>query len=161
MSDTAVRKQASKGGWQRLSLPKAICEPPPQPAREPRATRSETAARSISTATVKELTDRGRNIILALMDELEFLNGNHQTLVDMVEDYVNGEKDDRTRFKLVKALDHETRSKTANYLATALAKLNDAAPGKKEAAQSAAETAGQDGGWGDDLDAGGPPAKFN
>lgn len=88
------------------------------------------------------------------MAELEFLNANHQTLADMVEDYVNGEKDDRTRARLVKALDHETRSKTANYLATALAKLNDAAPGKKEELQAAAETAGQGSGWGDDLDTG-------
>ena len=88
------------------------------------------------------------------MDELEFLNANADTLSDMVEDYINGEKDDRLRFKLQKALDHETRSKTANYLATALAKLNDAAPGKKEEARVAAETAGQDSGWGDDLDSG-------
>jgi hypothetical protein len=87
------------------------------------------------------------------MSELEFLNKNHQTLAGLVEDYVNGEKDSSARAKLMKALDHETRSKTANYLATALAKLVDAAPGKKEQAQTDAETAGHDSGWGADLDA--------
>jgi hypothetical protein len=94
------------------------------------------------------------------MDELEFLNANAETLSEIVEEHFNGEKDDRTRFKLQKALDHETRSKTANYLATALAKLNDAAPGKKEQAQADAAMASQDGGWGDDLDVG-ASAKFN
>jgi hypothetical protein len=93
------------------------------------------------------------------MDELEFLNANADTLSEMVDCFLNGEKDDRARFKLQKALDHETRSKTANYLATALAKLNDAAPGKKEQAKVDAVSAGQDGGWGDDLDVG--ANKFN
>jgi hypothetical protein len=51
-------------------------------------------------------------------------------------------------------MDHETRTKSSNQLATALAKLNDAAPGKKEQAQADAETAGQGSGWGDDLDSG-------
>jgi hypothetical protein len=54
------------------------------------------------------LTARGRNIILALMDELEFLNRNHETIAGMVEDYVNGEKDAGARAKLLKVLDHET-----------------------------------------------------
>jgi hypothetical protein len=88
------------------------------------------------------------------MDELEFLNANHETLAGLVEDYVNGDKEAGVKAKLLKALDHETRSKTANYLATALAKLNDAAPGKKEQAQADAETAGQGSGWGDDLEPG-------
>lgn len=75
------------------------------------------------------------------MDELEFLNRNHETLSWLVEDYINGEKEDGVRAKLLKALDHETRSKTANYLATALAKLTDAAPGKKQERQENAESA--------------------
>jgi hypothetical protein len=84
------------------------------------------------------------------MAELEFLNRNHQTIADMVADYVNGEKDSSARAKLMKALDHETRSKTANYLATALAKLQDAAPGKKEQAEEDAKTAGAgSSAWGD------------
>jgi hypothetical protein len=85
------------------------------------------------------------------MAELEFLNRNHQTLVEMVESYVNGEKDDGIRAKLLRALDHETRAKTANNLATALAKLGDAAPGKKEQAVQAAQTAGQGSDWEGDL----------
>lgn len=132
VSDTAIRKEAKKRGWSRPEIDGEACEPQCEPAREPPSDRAEAAAKSIASTPVSALTARGRNIILALMDELEFLNRNHQTLADMVEDYVNGEKEDGIRAKLLKALDHETRSKTANYLATALAKLQDAAPGKKQ-----------------------------
>jgi hypothetical protein len=88
------------------------------------------------------------------MDELEFLNQHADVLGELVECHFNGDKEHQTKAKLLRALDHETRTKSSNQLATALAKLQDAAPGKKEQAQAEAETAGQDGGWGDDLDAG-------
>ena len=143
-----------KHGWMRPEAKAPRREPDRELPREPRETRSEAQAKSMASASVKDLTGRGRNIILALMDELEFLNRNHETIAGMVEDYVNGEKDAGARAKLMKVLDHETRSKTANYLATALAKLNDAAPGKKEQAEEDAKTAGQGSGWGDDLDSG-------
>jgi hypothetical protein len=154
ISDTAVRKEAKKRGWSRPEGAQAAREPDCKPAREPRQRPAEAQAKSIAAASVKDLTGRGRNIILALMAELEFLNANHETLAGLVEDYVNGDKEAGVKAKLLKALDHETRSKTANYLATALAKLNDAAPGKKEQAQADAETAGQGSGWGDDLEPG-------
>jgi hypothetical protein len=150
-----------KHGWKRSEKKTTSREPMCEPVRIPLESRTEAAAKSMASASVKDLTGRGRNIILDLMAELEFLNANHQTLVEIVEDYVNGDKDDRTRARLVKALDHETRSKTANYLATALAKLNDAAPGKKEEARDAAETAGQNSAWGDDLDSGTPTVRPN
>jgi hypothetical protein len=154
LSDTAIRKEAKKRGWARPDANLPPREPECKPEREPEQSRSESKARAIASATVKDLTARGRNIILALMDEMEFLNRNHETIAGMIEDYVNGEKDSSARAKLMKSLDHETRSKTANYLATALAKLNDAAPGKKEQAEEDAKTAGQGSGWGDDLDTG-------
>jgi len=141
ISDTAIRKEAKKRGWSRPTANQRPREPECEPACEPTANRSEAAARSVASTPVSALTARGRNIILALMDELEFLNQNHQTLVGLVEDYINGEKEDGVRGKLLKALDHETRSKTANYLATALAKLTDAAPGKKQERQENAESA--------------------
>lgn len=141
VSDTAVRKEAKKRGWVRPGANHGACEPEREPDCEPPSTRSEVAARSVASTPVSALTARGRNIILALMDELEFLNRNHETLSWLVEDYINGEKEDGVRAKLLKALDHETRSKTANYLATALAKLTDAAPGKKQERQENAESA--------------------
>lgn len=148
VSDTAVRKEAKKRGWVRPEPERLAREPECEPA----ANRVESTAKSAASTPVSVLTARGRNIILDLMDELEFLNRNHETLVGLVEDYVNGEKDSSARAKLLKALDHETRSKTANYLATALAKLNDAAPGKKQQAEEEAKTAGQNSEWEDDLD---------
>jgi hypothetical protein len=56
-----------------------------------------------------------------------------------VEATFNGDKDIGIRAKLMKALDHEVRTKSSNQLATALAKLNDAAPGKREERQDNAE----------------------
>jgi hypothetical protein len=88
------------------------------------------------------------------MEELEFLNRHYEILEELVEVNFDGEKDARTRFKLQKALDHETRAKSSTQLASALQKLQDSTPGKKEQASTAAETAGQDGGWGDDLEVG-------
>lgn len=151
LSDTAIRKEAKKRGWARPDANHAPCEPECKPDREPAPARTaEATARAIASTSVKVLTDRGRNIILDLMAELEFLNRNHQTIAEMVEAYVNGEKDASARAKLMKALDHETRSKTANHLATALAKLQDAAPGKKEQAEEDAKTAGAGSSeWGD------------
>jgi transposase-like protein len=154
LSDTAIRKEAKKRGWARSAANQPQREPERKPACEREQNRSEARAKDIAATPVKVLTARGRNILLALMDELEFLNRNHETIAGMVEDYVNGEKDAAARAKLLKVLDHETRSKTANYLATALAKLNDAAPGKKEQAEEDAKTAGQGSAWGDDLDSG-------
>lgn len=154
VSDTAVRKEAKKRGWTRPDANQSPREPECKPSREPEQNGSpEATAKAIASTPVKVLTARGRNIILDLMDELEFLNRNHQTIADMVLDYVNGEKDSSARAKLLKVLDHETRSKTANYLATALAKLNDAAPGKKDEQNDAASgvAAGGDNEWGDDL----------
>jgi hypothetical protein len=115
--------------------------------------RTETRAR-VRVDAGKGLTARGRNIILALMDELEFLNRNHETIADMVDRLCERREGRHAGPSCSRSLDHETRSKTANYLATALAKLNDAAPGKKEQAEEDAKTAGQGSGWGDDLDTG-------
>lgn len=155
VSDTAVRKEAKKRGWERPSANLAPCEPECEPECEPSQIRSpEAIKRTLAALPVSELTARGRNIILDLMSELEFQNRNHETIAGMVEDYVNGEKDSSARAKLLKALDLETRCKNANQLATALAKLQDAAPGKKEQAQADAEVAGHGSGWGDDLDSG-------
>ena len=152
LSDTAIRKEAKKREWARPDANQPPREPECKPEREPPPSCSEARARSIASASVKDLTARGRNIILALMGEMEFLNRNHQTIAAMVEDYVNGEKDSSVRAKLLKGLDHETRSKTANYLATALAKLNDAAPGKKEQAEEDAKNASAGSDWDGDLD---------
>jgi hypothetical protein len=155
VSDTAVRKEAKKRGWIRPDANQQPREPDCEPTREPSQTRSPDAIRrTLAALPISELTARGRNIILDLMSELEFQNRNHETIAGMVEDYVNGEKDAAARAKLLKVLDLETRCKNANQLATALAKLNDAAPGKKQQADDDAKTASQGSGWGDDLDAG-------
>jgi hypothetical protein len=160
VSDTALRKRAKKHGWAKLADCTPEFEPKRKPDPNPHQPRLQRITRAVGAAPTGELTARGRNLILALMEELEFLNQHAEILSELVEDHFSGEKDTNARFKLQKALDHAERTKSCNQLATALAKLNDAAPGKKEQASTAAETAGQDGGWGDDLDAA-APTKFN
>lgn len=151
LSDTAVRKMMKKHGWARPDQKAPRREPIREPRREPVVTAvlpdRDDLAKYLETASVKELTGLGRNIINDLMLELAFLNRNHETLRGMVEDYVNGsDREDRAeRAKLAKALDHETRCKNANALASALAKLNDAGPGKKEERQDNAEQAASSG----------------
>lgn len=88
------------------------------------------------------------------MTELEIVNEHIHLLREIVESDFDGAKDAKRKARIEKLLSYETRAKTANYLATALAKLNDAAPGKKEQARADADTAGQDSEWGDDLDSG-------
>jgi hypothetical protein len=151
VSDTAVRKEAKRRGWVRPSEGSEGREPQREPECEP-SSQTEFAAKAVAGATVQELTTRGRGIILDLMSELEMLNKNAMVISEIVECWFDGEKDGSARNKLLKALDHETRTKSSNYLATALAKLNDAAPGKKEQAAAAAQTAGHGSAWGDDLD---------
>ena len=150
LSDTAIRKEAKKRLWVKFAPTVDTYEPAANQGREPeQAARRAPRAPVVSAATVKDLTARGRNIILDLMDELEFLNRNHKTLADMVADYVNGEKDAGARAKLLKALDHETRCKNCAQLSTSLVKLNDTAPGKKEQAEDDAKTAAAGTEWGD------------
>jgi hypothetical protein len=161
VSDTALRKRAKKGGWVKLVNCSPSVEPPCKPERKPYQPGIEGVTKAVASASVHELTARGRNIILALMEELEFLNRHAEELSELVEEHFNGEKDDRIRFKLQRALDHETRTKSSTQLASALQKLQDAAPGKKEEQKTEAErvAAGGDDDWGDDLAA--PVGKFN
>lgn len=139
VSHTAAAKRAKRDKWKRspaaeTTKRKPRCKPVDAPAAP------QVVAEPVeNSATVKDLTARGRNIILALMAELEYLNQNASILMELVESNFNGEKDASTRAKLLKALDHEIRTKSSNQLATALAKLQDAAPGKKEERQDNAE----------------------
>jgi hypothetical protein len=153
LSDTAIRKEAKKRLWVKFAPPVDACEPAANQGREPEQTARRASRAPASSPTVKDLTARGRNILLDLMAELEYLNQNAATLMELVENNFNGEKDSSTRAKLLKALDHETRTKSSNQLATALAKLNDAAPGKKEQAEDDAKTAAAGTEWGDLEDA--------
>ncbi|MDB5618454.1 hypothetical protein [Tardiphaga sp.] len=157
ISDTAVRKEAKKRGWVKFAVATPDCEPQREPAREPEHRRHEPRRMNAGTTT-KQLVDRGRGIILSLMAELEYLNEHAALLMELVDANFTGEKDAATRAKLLKALDHEVRTKSSNQLATALAKLTDAAPGKKEQAEEDSKTAAAGTEW-DDLE--NTPASVN
>lgn len=161
ISDTALRKRAKKGGWVKFQDDVEIDEPYCNPDRSTPRLDINGMTKPVTTTTIGQLTELGRDLLLELMAELKFLNRHADVLTELVEAHFSGEKDDRIRSKLTKALDHETRTRSSAQLASALQKLNDAAPapGKKEQAQADAETAGRDSGWGADLGIGsGPPA---
>jgi hypothetical protein len=138
VSHATIKKWADADGWKRKPKAALNCKPRCKPADAPDVVPLQIEP-AILSASVKDLTARGRNIILALMAELEYLNQNASILMELVDANFNGEKDAATRAKLMKALDHEVRTKSSNQLATALAKLQDAAPGKKEERQDNAE----------------------
>ncbi len=140
---TTVQKWARLGNWKRPAKVEAPeWKPRVKPVEAlpaPEPVYLDDPAPKPPSATTKDLTERGRGIILALMAELEYLNQNASILMELVDANFNGEKDGATKAKLMKALDHEVRTKSSNQLATALAKLNDAAPTKKEERQDNAE----------------------
>jgi len=146
-SHTAVLNRAEADGWKRL--PKGKLE---TSLENP----VEAQARALADADPRTLTRHGRVIIQRLMAELEAATLHGDELQALIEEDFAGPSNARRRAKLEKLLSFESKAKTANYLATALAKLNDALPGKKEQARTDAETAGQNSELWGDLDGGGP-----
>jgi hypothetical protein len=148
ISHTALLKRAKAGGWSKF-VSKPTKRKPVVAAVE---TTSERLAKEMAFTSVPDLARRGRGIIQGLMAELEAAGDNVPRLLDLVEGEFDGEKDGKRRAQLERILTFESRARTANFLATALAKLVDAAPGKKQQAEDAAAEAGKGSDWGDDLD---------
>lgn len=157
LSDTAIRKKAKETGWVRANLKSGSqCEP----EFAPEAVTAAAALPADASSNVK-LIERGRRIILALMSELEAVSENSSILLELSE-LLSGETEDegamqRVRALLEKVISLPARAQAAKNLASALAMLRDAAPGKKKEAEEAAKTAGQGSSWGDDLDGGARP----
>lgn len=158
ISDAAVRKEAKKRMWVRGAVDAPKCEPNCEPEIE---ARDSTLAPVVQAANAKptELVKRGRNIILALMSELETETGNIHLLEELIEiDTADEKAPYRRRQALQKAVSLPVRAQAAKNLATALRTLADAAPGKKEQADDDAKNAGQGSDWQDDLET---PARVN
>lgn len=160
VSDTAIHKKAKARKWTR---------PDPEPdwdecpvTVKPETVPSSTAVEPPSAADVSgtepvELVKRGRGIILALMAELELETANVHLLAELVEIETAEDKTPHRRRALQKALSLPVRTQAAKNLATALATLRDAAPGKKDQQAEAAKNAGQGSEWSDDLEFEGQP----
>jgi DNA-binding PadR family transcriptional regulator len=145
ISDTALRKRARKGGWVKFCDIKPNLQPHPKPESTTRRPNLNGMTKAVTAATTGQLTELGRELILELMEELKFLNRHADVLSEIVEAHFNGEKDGTVKYKLQKALDHETRTKSSAALAGALQKLQDAGPGKKEERQDNAERSSSSG----------------
>jgi len=124
-----------------------------------------------STAKPKSLDDaiqQAKDLTLRLMSELDAVTTHHGELEDLIIDETAGDRDAKRRNAMLRAIELPSRSATLKVLISATrawADLERAAqpkplvPGKKAAAQVAAETAGQGTEWGSDLDI--PPARPN
>lgn len=140
VTETAIRKRAKKEGWERPEPEPEIGRVLPTPpaerdmtfvAAEPRNMQSDSGS----------LVDKGRGLILALMAELEVENANIHMLAELVEIETAEDRGPHRRRILEKALSLPTRTQSAKNLATALATLRDAEPGKKEQREDAAREA--------------------
>jgi len=84
---------------------------------------------------------RGRNLVERLLDELDATTSNLGQIQDEIEETTKGDANSNRRNAMMAAVSLPTRSKVIVNLGTALTRLSDAAPGKKEARQTAAEQA--------------------
>lgn len=151
VSDTAIRKRAKKEVWEPFgSASEGVSshrEPPQNLPAIPEIV-VEAASKPLSIAR------RGRDIVERLLDELDAMTSHLGELEDMIIDETRGDKDSRKRNAMLRAISHGTRTMAAKNLALALRTYDEAAPGKKQQAQEAAETAGVGTEWGDDLNIG-------
>ncbi|MBX3579899.1 MAG: hypothetical protein KF723_22075 [Rhizobiaceae bacterium] len=92
------------------------------------------------------------DILNRLKDELNASTAYLGEIEQMIREYTAGDKDRRHYNAMMKAVSMPTRILAAKNLALALKTLQEAQPGKKEQRRQAADTAGMDSLWGDDLD---------
>jgi hypothetical protein len=132
ISDTAIRKHAKAGGWQRQvrSAKRANrCEPvrsPPPPAPVDPETPVDAAA----------VADGGRGLVSRMLEELDVITSRRGELEDMIVDATDGDEEDTRRDAMMRAVSLPIRANTMKTLALALKTLNEAsAPQGKKAQQ--------------------------
>ena len=99
------------------------------------------------------IVDRGRSMADRFIDELSAVTSHIGELEEMIEAETAGDKNPKRREAMYRAIELPMRSQVLKNIATAVRTFAEAAPGKKEEAQRAADTAGEGTDWGDDLDA--------
>ena len=134
ITEGAIRKRAKAEGWvrppQKVRNVRTSSEnrdpPAPRPPEEP--------------VTPGVIADRGRNLIMRMMDELDTTTSHLGELEEMIEDETAADRSGKRRDAMLGAISLGGRAKTLKELATAFKTINEAsAPhGKKAAAQDAA-----------------------
>lgn len=147
ITDTAIRLRAKQEGWLRPDGARKVAAPAPQPApvvyvREPTALTAENTD-------PQAILGRGRNLVLRLLDELDATTANIGEIEAAIEAETGGDKNDRRRDAMLKAVSLKARADTVKALALAaktLAETATAAPdGKKAQRQAGAEKASSQG----------------
>lgn len=144
ISDTAIRKRAKAEGWSRPEDAKS------SQRKVERIDPTKVIIAGVNPTRPENIIGRGRNLIMRLLDELDAVTSHAGELEDMI---CSEESDPRRKSAMLQAVALPSRANTVKALATAYKTLAEAqAPaGKKAAAQEAAQTAGRDSDWGDDL----------
>ena len=129
ISDTAIRKRAKAGQWEREVRTANRREPdrqPPPPAPRDPETPLDAGA----------IADGGRNLVARMLDELDITTSRRGELEDMIIAATDGDDEDARRDGMMRAISLPSRANTMKTLALALKTLNEAAaPQGKKAAQ--------------------------
>jgi hypothetical protein len=143
ISHTAIQKRAAAEGWARLSaggLPHGGANPAGSPRSPTIATRCGNGPNSRSRSAPAPITiaDRGRDLALRLLDELDATTAHLGEIEQAIVDETAGDTDGRRRQAMLRAVDLQRRAMILKDIATASRTLADGEPGKKEQAVAAA-----------------------
>ena len=118
----------------------------PSPAAAPSPTMVKAADGSI------DLAKSGKALLEMLMQELHLASAHPDFLEQVIAEETHGDRSPKRRQLLLRIVSLPTRIQAARNLASALALIAEAGPGKKQQRDEDAKTAGEGSEWGDLLD---------
>ncbi len=136
ISEAAIRRRAKIQRWVRAARKPRTLRTSPNPPPPPAAPAEPVDAPAIA--------ERGRQLVVRMLDELDTVTSNIGQLEEMVYDDTDDDRDGGRREGMLKALSLGSRALTVKTLAAAFKTLNEAsAPqGKKAQAQDRAKAVG-------------------
>jgi len=146
ISEGAIRKRAKAEGWVRSEYA------PPKPAPLMRIEPRPAMAHELPTK-VEEIVGKGRNLIFRMLDELDVTTSRVGEMEEIIDSDTAGDRDDRRRQAMLKAVSLPSRANSIKALAAAFKTLVESGSpeGKKAQAHEDAKSAGVGTEWGDDL----------
>ena len=146
VSEGAVRKRAKAETWVRKAAESTQAAPA---ASVPGVSGDIAAALAVLEADVAVIVNRGRDLALRMLSELEATTTHVDELEEMISAETVGHQNGQRRHSMLQAISLPSRSMVGKNLAGMLKTLGDALPGagsgKKEAARDAARAAGSGG----------------
>lgn len=141
VSESAIRKRATRLGWLRAIAQDPLYEPRCAPAALKPAEAPE------------DVAERSRAMASRLLDELDAVTTHIGELEDWIFEATGNDVNGRRRAAMLKAVSLSSRTQTLRTITQAIATLSTSAekPTKKDQANEAAKTAADGTDWGDDL----------